>query len=169
MRFALAFVLASLAAVPASAQQRMADVITSSGEVRLCTQHESHHAFHGVNPVRRSTEAKSMARSATFEVTYVGFSAQAQAAFQAAVDIWATHISSPIPIRVEARFESLGANVLGSASAGRIHAFNSGAGIVPLTWYGSPLADALAGRDLCGPGTSCAGAPDIIARFSSTR
>ena len=54
---------------------------------------------------------------ATFDVDYNGFSSQARTAFQHAVNIWSSIISSPAPIKVIANWDSLGTNVLGSASA----------------------------------------------------
>src|SRR5689334_20570847 len=39
-------------------------------------------------------------QSATFNVTYNGFSNEAKQAFQRAVDIWSGLISSPVPINV---------------------------------------------------------------------
>jgi hypothetical protein len=53
-------------------------------------------------------------RSATIEVTYVGFSAEAQQAFQFAVDLWKNMIFSPVPIRIKANWVSLNSGVLGS-------------------------------------------------------
>ena len=61
---------------------------------------------------------KSMKQTATIIVDYgPGFSQspEAQQAFQRAVDTWAQHISSPVPIRIDASFADLGENVLGSA------------------------------------------------------
>lgn len=97
--------------------------------------------------------------SATFVVTYDGFPAEARAAFQAAVDAWATHVASAVPIRVEARWAPLGDNVLGSAGPFLIRDFD-GAPLVQ-TWYPDALANALAGRDL-DPAQ-----PDVRATFNS--
>ena len=61
---------------------------------------------------------KSMKQTATIIVDYgPGFSQfpEAQQAFQRAVDTWAQHIESPVPIRIDASFADLGENVLGSA------------------------------------------------------
>jgi hypothetical protein len=57
------------------------------------------------------------ANTATFIVTYNGFTPQAQAAFQAAVDVWASQISSTVPIRITANWIALPPGVLGSAGA----------------------------------------------------
>ncbi|WP_462247962.1 T9SS type A sorting domain-containing protein [Ekhidna sp.] len=50
-------------------------------------------------------------------VAYNGFTEEAQAAFQYAVDIWARTITSEVPIRITANWSQLGSGVLGSASA----------------------------------------------------
>jgi hypothetical protein len=60
---------------------------------------------------------KKTGNQATFIVNYNGFSSQAQSAFQHAIDIWSSILTSTVPIRIEATWDSLGANVLGSASA----------------------------------------------------
>lgn len=99
--------------------------------------------------------------SATFIVTYTGFGAfpEAQAAFQAAVDIWATHIASAVPIRLTAEFTPLGTGVLGSAGPFLISDFTGAP--QTNTWYPYAMADAIAGTDLV------AGAADLRSRFSS--
>jgi hypothetical protein len=103
------------------------------------------------------------AQLASIAVTYdAGFAAnpQAQAAFQAAVNIWSTVLSSPIPIRVTARFIDLGnPSLLGSA--GPTFFCTSAAGQAN-TFYSNALADKLAGADACAPGQ-----PEINASFNS--
>src|SRR5262245_6992192 len=47
-------------------------------------------------------------QTATIIVTYNGFSPEAQAAFQAAVNIWQLTISSRVPIRIQANWTTLG-------------------------------------------------------------
>jgi hypothetical protein len=101
-------------------------------------------------------------KTATFEVTYVGFSEQAKAAFQEAVDIWSTLIESDVPIRVNATWQPLGQGVLGSAIWGSVHANFDGAQRVN-TWYPAALAEKMAGVELNGDSEF-----DIYANFSST-
>lgn len=108
---------------------------------------------------RQSANARST--SAQFEVTYVGFTPEAQAAFQAAVDIWSALIESPVKIRIRAEWTQLGAGVLGGALSGGYVGNFFGAPRVNV-WYPISLAEKLAGREL-NAGTE----PDIIARFSS--
>jgi hypothetical protein len=89
-------------------------------------------------------------RAATFAVQYEGFTSQAEAAFQRAVDIWAAHLDSDAPVRVQATFGELGENVLGSAGP-RLLVFSPTGlppGIFAETFYPFALADALAGFDL---------------------
>lgn len=86
------------------------------------------------------------ARGATFEVRYVGFTAEAQAAFQRAVDIWGDHLASDVTVRVDASFEPLGRRALGQAGARLFRDFPGAS--VPSTWYPFALADAAAGYDL---------------------
>ncbi len=107
-----------------------------------------------------ASSSRAAPASATFIITYSGFSAPAQAAFQAAVDIWATQITSPVPIRVRATWQPLGPGVLGSAGANNFFRDFAGA---PRggTWYPIALANKLAGQDLDPSDV------DIIANFSS--
>ena len=96
-----------------------------------------------------------------FIVTYRGFTPEAQAAFQYAVDIWDSLIRSPVPIRIEATFRNKGGYEdgfinLGSARpAGRRESASLG------VWVTLALADKRVGRDLD------RGEPDIITSFNS--
>ncbi len=105
---------------------------------------------------------------ATFQVTYTGFTTEAQAAFQRAVDIWAGLVSSPVPIRINAQFTALGPGVLGSAGATCFHRDFSGAPVAN-TWYPQPMVDRFAGMDVSGAGCGATGASfEINASFSNT-
>lgn len=96
-------------------------------------------------------------------VTYDGFTPQAQACFQKAVDIWSQLIQSPVPIRITARWASLGPNTLGSAGAERLTRDFSGAPLAGV-FYPIALAEKISGTDLNGASTN-----DILATFNSTR
>lgn len=62
----------------------------------------------------------------TIEVTYSGFSYEAQQAFQYAVDIWKNLIYTPVPIRIKANWQSLSKGVLGSCGPSNYYKnFNS--------------------------------------------
>lgn len=98
--------------------------------------------------------------TATFEITYIDFSPEAEAAFQYAVDIWSTLVESSETIRIEATWKSLNPGTLGSA--GNVSSWRNFLGARrDDTWYPDALADALANVDL-GDGEF-----DIKARFNS--
>ena len=92
-------------------------------------------------------------------VTYVGFPADAQAAFQKAVDIWKNFIFSSVPIEILAFWTPLGPGVLGSA--GPIGVLRDFSGGEPDRWHPPALANKLAGVDLV------PSQPDIITAFNS--
>lgn len=94
--------------------------------------------------------------TAVFEVTYDGFPPEAQAAFQRAVDIWATQISTVVPITIRATFTPMGANALGGANA-----WFCSIPANPASYYPCALASQLAGSDQNG------GLSDIEASFNS--
>jgi hypothetical protein len=100
-------------------------------------------------------------QSATFDVTYVGFTTEAKAAFQKAVDIWATQISSTQTIHVYAEWTALEPGVLGSAIWGNAFANFPGAQQVN-TYYPVAMAEKMARQDL-----NPSDEPDIVANFSS--
>ena len=116
------------------------------------------HSFVATRPIT-STPQKST--TAIFEVEYVDFTPEAQAAFQAAVDVWSTRIASSVVIKIKASWTPLGLNELGSAIAPWLYSGFGGAP-EPDVWYPGPLADALHGSDI-GLGLG----PDIIAYINS--
>ena len=99
-------------------------------------------------------------RTADFIVNYTGFSTEAQTAFQYAVDIWSALITSDVPIVIDATWEDLPGNTLGSAGATNLW-YNFGGAPFNGVLYPSPLADKLAGSDL-DPGSA-----DMVANFDS--
>lgn len=103
----------------------------------------------------------SQRTEANIIVTYTGFSAQAQAAFQAAVDIWKTLIVSPNPIRISAVWEPLGTGILGSASPATYYINFDGAQKYNI-WHPVALAEKIAGHEL-----NSTTEPDIVASFNS--
>ena len=103
-------------------------------------------------------------QTATIEVDYNGgFPPEAEEAFQRAVNIWETHVSSPVTIEVDANWEdNLPENTLGTAGPFLDLIDTSGDGSGD-TIIGFPLFDALTGVD------QSPGNPDIVARFNSRR
>ena len=107
----------------------------------------------------RAVPCDAADQTARFDVEYVGFPADARAAFQAAVDTWACRVAAPRPVRILARWEPLDATTLGNAGPFLFRNFDGAP--LPNTWYPAALADGFAGRDLD------ADQPDILARFNS--
>jgi hypothetical protein len=103
--------------------------------------------------------AAPAAATATFSVTYTGFTPAAQAAFQAAVDVWAGLVTSSVPITVDAKFQSMPGGQLGLAGPRLLLGF-PGAPRTD-TFYPVPIANALTGTD------QEPALPDITATFSS--
>jgi len=123
----LVVVLASLLSGPASAQNGSSPPrIEASASVPLvpyyATKTTTKFSPILANPTASGTRdaaltaASSAPVTATFDVTYTGFSAEAMAAFQAAVDVWDRLIKSNHVIHVNANWTPLASNVLGSAS-----------------------------------------------------
>jgi hypothetical protein len=98
--------------------------------------------------------------TAQFNVTYHGFSQAAEDAFQAAIDVWAITLTTPVTIRVEARWTPLNPQVLGSARPANVVKNFSSAPVAD-TLYPIALANKIQGSDLN------AGPPHIIANFNS--
>ncbi len=105
-------------------------------------------------PANEAVLDKTLLKTASFIVTYNGFTPEAQAAFQHAVDIWEQLLTSPVPILVEANWTPLDPGVLGTAGANTY--WSIGGVMLP-----DALADAISGVDLGG------GAFDVIADFNS--
>ncbi len=97
--------------------------------------------------------------TATFSVTYHGFSAPAQAAFQRAVNYWSKQLVSSVPITVDATYTALGPGILGSAGPGTLRRDFAGAPKAG-TWYVESVANKKVGSQI-------SATPDIVANFSS--
>jgi hypothetical protein len=92
-------------------------------------------------------------RTADFEIDYQSacgdqqWPQEARNAFEYALDIWASHLNSTIPIRIEATWASLEGNTLGSAGPTRVISL---LGAEPDTWYSVAQASAMTGEDIVG-------------------
>ena len=89
-------------------------ILFHPGITTICHASDIHQHYHTPIPSNFNLSADP---TSEINVTYNGFTPEAQAAFQFAVDIWARTITSSVPIRITANWSMLGANVLGSASA----------------------------------------------------
>ena len=111
---------------------------------------------------KKKLSGANLTNATEIDVTYIGFDAvpQAQAAFQKAVDIWASILVSPVPIHIEARWVPLAANVLGSANYTAAYANFKGAQKLNV-FYPVAIAEKITGQNLNGTN------PDIFANFNS--
>ncbi len=100
--------------------------------------------------------AKLVPPAAAIEVTYSGFTPEAEVAFQRAVDMWSALLITTVPIRIEADFDSLDTGVLGGAGP-----FEWRRGETTV-WFPVSLVEQSVERDL-NPDK-----PDIDATFSSS-
>ncbi len=156
-------VLIFLAGSGVEGQQLKQERINSKGSIICYAGEERSTHIPPPESFRKLREnAVGRTKTATFEVTYFGFTPEAQAAFQYAVEIWETQISSPVPIRVTAVWQSLNEGVLGSAIWGTLYTNFPGAQKLN-TWYPVALAEKMAGFELNDPSE-----PDIFANFSSS-
>lgn len=133
------------------------------GPITVCPAGEYAGHHHTPSPLwlkDKMSEAKDNENEcATINVNYIGFTPEAEAAFQAAVDIWEAALQTNVDIEVEANWTTLDEGVLGSAGPNTIWTDFSGA--PEDHFYPSALADQLHGNDL-DPGE-----PDIVTNFNS--
>jgi len=120
---------------------------------------------YGVNVpnIRTTKNSNFKTTAANIEIVYNGFDGipEAKDAFQYAVDIWSALIESPVTIRIEANYETLGTGVLGSATTTQIiRNFDN----TPQfgVWYPIALAEKIARREI-----NSSNAFDIETNFNS--
>ena len=102
--------------------------------------------------------------AAAFIVTYHDFSADQQAAFQAAIDNWSTHLFAPEPITVDASLAPLGDYILGGTDIP--DQWHDLGGTMPSQLlYPQSLAKQLAPSDAA---VQTSTSPDITITFSSS-
>ncbi|UOR05200.1 T9SS type A sorting domain-containing protein [Hymenobacter aerilatus] len=106
---------------------------------------------------------RPLGTKATITVTYTGFTPEAQAAFQYAVDIWQSLLVTNVPIRISATWRPLDAGVLGSAGPSGLYQLAGYGERISNSLYPTALAEKIVGADING-----SGAADINASFSST-
>jgi hypothetical protein len=149
--------------VPVNASKRdQPKVITPPMDILYAAPGDLNYAYGPQGAALQALTAGDRPATATITVTYTGFSPQAQAAFQAGIDIWKATITSPAPIRIAANFTPLGSGILGSARASVGCQVPGG---VANTYYAAALADKINGSAFCaaaGGQTS-----EIIADFNS--
>jgi Secretion system C-terminal sorting domain len=119
---------------------------STAGPIIACEAGEYKEAVAVFDPNFNSKKAKTKARS-SFEVDYTGFTSEAKASFQSAIDVWESYLVSRVPIKVTAKYESINSTTLANSGSKKVFknftpsAFND-------VWYPSALANAIAGTDL---------------------
>jgi len=133
------------------------------GMIILYGTHENANTSVPAPPLQKRSRRDNYfgAQHSQFRVTYTGFTDEARAAFQYAVDIWNSLIRSPVPIWIDATFTDFGGYEDGRIIFGAAQpaAWKSPSALN--VWFVDALADQRAGRDLAD------GEPDIITRFNS--
>jgi hypothetical protein len=87
---------------------------------------ESHPSYLGPPSEYYERLKSATIKKPSIEVSYIGFSNEAQQAFQYAVDIWKNMIYTPVPIRIQANWQSLSTGVLGNCGPANYYKnFNS--------------------------------------------
>ena len=109
---------------------------------------------------QRTPNGRLAAATAQFIVEYNGFTAEARQAFQFAVDIWATQIVSPVPIRIQANWVSQEPGALGSAYPATYRAGTDGVQ-KGYGYYPIALAEKIARRPI-----NSDNEPDVIANIN---
>mgnify|MGYP001057300012 CR=1 FL=1 len=123
-------------------------------------KHDGKH-YHLTPPLGFLRRARTQSKKSNIEVTYNGFSPEAQAAFQFAVEIWETLLPSPVTIRVNANCSRLAPGLLGAAGP-TIYEINFKNAPLRNVWYPIALAEKIAGENLNDE------APDISANFNNS-
>lgn len=155
----LAVLIVLLVSVSASAQYKTEFFKPKKGTV--CYSSPENVFTNLPAPEEYLRRSKARTKTANIIVTYDGFTDQAKAAFQEAVDIWESILVSDVTIYISARWTALGAGVLGSASPGTYIRNFDGAQRLNV-WYPVALAEKVSGKELTG-----AEDPDIVASFNS--
>ncbi|MCD6355181.1 MAG: T9SS type A sorting domain-containing protein [Prolixibacteraceae bacterium] len=112
-------------------------------------------------PRSKSTLLKSGEIKSDIRVTYINFPEEAKKAFNYAVTIWESQLSSSVPICIEAHWEKLGSNILAQSRPSTFYVNFDGAPVKNV-YYPVALAEKLSGKNLNNND------PDIICTFNSS-
>lgn len=154
-------VVAAIVCIHAEAQRKDGKMVMVKPPKGAVCYASTVNEFTTINAPNRPN-ANAKVGGANIEVTYDGFTTQAKAAFEAAVQIWEGILESPVTIKVYAQWEPLGPGVLGSAGPNLYIANFDGAPKKDVL-YPVAVAEKIAGVDLNDPNDY-----DIVASFNST-
>jgi hypothetical protein len=157
MKWTLLAVLLGIAVSNASGQKSIGEsIVTSPVNIPLDEVNKTY-----VAPPKKFVHLKSgQTNQANIEVSYVNFPANAKQAFEYAVSIWESLISSPVTIQVQAEWKPINGGVLALSRPAMFYEGFDGA-LVDNVYYPVALVEKLSGKDV-NPGH-----PDIICSFSS--
>ena len=97
-------------------------------------------------PKEKSHLKSGAVKSAQMIADYVGFPEEAKKAFNYALSIWESQISSTVPIHVQAKWDELGTNILALTRPASHHK-NFDAALIPNVYYPVALAEKLSGKE----------------------
>ena len=156
----LIVLLAAISGVQAHEHlKKNADAIVAASPINIAS--EKVNKLFVAPPAAFSNRLKSAGAVDTkIEVTYEGFPQEAKRAFEYAVSIWENLVTSPVPIKVLAKWENLEGSVLALSRPGTFHIDFDGA---PLSnvYYPVALAEKLSGKEINN------GEADIICSFNN--
>ena len=157
MRRFLIIVLAIAGACNVWAQKLQPEKITSVNAPVNIASEEIRKSF--ISSPEMNLKSGAVLKS-DFQVEFVNFPENAKSAFLYAVSIYENLISSPVPIKVQAKWESLGTNVLALSSPSSFYKSFDGARLSNV-YYPVALAEKLAEKEMNGT------EPDIICTFNN--
>jgi len=160
MRGSFAFTMVLLGCIQALQAQQLKRI--EMKDPVICYARFDNCASHVDPPQEYLNRKNAKIKTANIEVNYSGgFPADAKVAFDYAVGIWESLISSPVPIKIQANWAGLGPGVLGSAIYWSAFANFNGAQKLNV-YYPVALAEKIAGEELNDPAEF-----EILANFNS--
>ena len=157
----LFWMLATLSAIPLSAREGWQKSGIRANPVICRVSGESGHGY-VPPPGEFLNRLKSATKTSDIVVTYVGFPDSVKTAFEMAVGIWESLLSSSVPIYMLAEWKVLDSETLGSCGAQYYYA-NFDNAPFPDTYYPVALAEKIMEREITGPGNH-----DMKASFNSS-
>ena len=156
MRRLLIIALVFVGAFNTMAQKLDGDRISSVNAPISVASEESRQLF--IAPLNSDLKSGTVLKS-DFQVEFVNFPENAKSAFLYVVSIYESLLSSDVPVKVQAKWETLGTNVLANTSPSSFYKNFNGARLADV-YYPVALAEKLAGKELNGDES------DIICTFN---
>ncbi len=158
MKWTLIFVLFVAGVCSGHAQENRKNSGIESGSSINIPTGEVNKIF--VKPREENLLKSAQTSQIDFEVTYINFPAEAKQAFEYAVSIWENLLTSTVPVKIEATWESFDNNALALGRPGTFNMNFDGSQITD-TYYPVALAEKLASKNIN------SAEADIICSFNS--